>query len=112
MDFSMGPRPQDSFVPPVNNSNQPQLQPWQSALPDCPALEPGDPPGMHPLQKRLAGLEYQPWQLEAPEPILPEVNALTLTYTLHQPPAPDREMHSILYPVRSLAAGWKHLELT
>lgn len=79
MDFSMGPRPQDSFNPPVDNSNepfQPQLQPWQEALPDCPALEPEDSPGMHPLQKELAGLEYQPWQLEASEPILPEVSTL------------------------------------
>lgn len=76
MDFSSGPRPQDSFEPPLDNSNvlvRPLLQPWQRALPDCPALEPSDPPGLHPLQKKLSDLTYQPWQLEATEPIMPEV---------------------------------------
>ena len=76
MDFSSGPRPQDLFNPPVDNSNEPfrpLLQPWQQALPGCPAPEPSDPPGMHPLHKRLSDLTYQPWQLEVAEPIMPQV---------------------------------------
>ena len=76
MDFSLGPRPQDSFDPPVDNSNQPfrpLLRPWQRALPDCPAQEPQDPPELHPLQKKLSDLTYQPWQLEATEAIMPQV---------------------------------------
>ena len=76
MDFSSGSRPQDLFNPPADNSNEPfrpLLRPWQQALPDCPAAEPSDPPGMHPLQKKLSDLTYQPWQLEVTEPIMPQV---------------------------------------
>jgi len=76
MDFSTGPRPQDTFNPPIDNSNEPfmpQLQAWQQALPVCPGLESNDPPGMHPLQKKLANLVYQPWQLTVSEPIMPQV---------------------------------------
>ena len=76
MDFSMGPRPQDSFDPPVDNSNepfQPHLQPWQASLPGCSAADAAGPHGLHPLQERLAGLQFQSWQLEASEPVMPQV---------------------------------------
>ena len=76
MDFSMGPRPQDSFNPPVDNSNepfQPRLQLWQASLPGCSAADAEGSHGLHPLQKSLAGLQSQPWQLEASEPVMPQV---------------------------------------
>ena len=75
MDFSMGPRPQDSFHPSVDNSNEPfrpQLQPWQASLPGCFAADNEGPPGLHPLQRKVAGLQYQSWKLEASEPVMPQ----------------------------------------
>lgn len=89
MDHSMGPRPQDAFKPPMDNSNerfQPQTHAWQAALPDCPALDPEDASGLHPLQKKLAYLTYQPWQLEAPEPIAPQVRHLAPSLHLAHAP--------------------------
>ena len=111
MDFSSGPRPQDTFDPSVDNSNEPfrpLLRAWQQAMPDCPASEPSDPPGLHPLQKKLSDLVYQPWQLEAPEPIMQKVrhesydpdsslkrvgrlqHLLSISGVLHSGPVPPR----------------------
>lgn len=40
----------------------------------------GSSAAVHPLEEVLESLTYQDWQLEAPEPLVPQVNSVSLTY--------------------------------
>ncbi|BDA42121.1 probable exosome component 10 at N-terminal half [Coccomyxa sp. Obi] len=98
-DVSFGPRPQDSFKPPVDNSNAPfrprlnhwaGFQEWEGRQ-ESNALNvhaqrlgvaaAGSQAGVHPLEGVLESLTYQEWQLEALEPLLPQgLDETPLTY--------------------------------
>ncbi len=59
-------KPQESFDPPVDNSNAP----WVPAFPHLEGrVGAGGGPGwQHPYSLELAQLRYEPWQLEAQAP--------------------------------------------
>ncbi|CAL8468190.1 g7729 [Coccomyxa elongata] len=98
-DVSFGPRLQDGFNPPVDNSNapfRPRLEHWdgfqerewrqESNALDVHAQRlgvaaAGSHAAVHPLEGVLESFTYQDWQLEAPEPLLPQgLDEMPLTY--------------------------------
>jgi hypothetical protein len=68
------PRPQDAFPEPVDNSNAPFV-PWPARRRGAAASSAPAPPASlaaghtHPYALELDALTYEPWQLEAPEPV-------------------------------------------